>query len=347
MPLDKTQLSFIASIKEKIRKAQYDALKVINVHLIDLYWNIGKDISSKQTESWGKSIVPVLSQELQKDFPGVSGYSVTNLWYMAQFYSEYHDIGILQPLVGEISWTKHIAIMSKCKDNQERRFYILATKKFGWSKNVLINQISNKTYEKYLLGQTNFDQTLPEKYKKQAILAVKDEYTFDFLDLTDEHSERELENALVNNVRAFLLEMGAQFSFIGNQFKIKAGKKEYFIDLLLYHRTLRCLVAVELKIGEFLPEYKGKMEYYLTILNDKVKMPDENDSIGIIICKEKERTVVEYSLRTSTMPIGVATYTTTPKLPKDYRKLLPDSKSISEKVDRFFENGELLESRED
>ncbi|MDR1896385.1 MAG: DUF1016 N-terminal domain-containing protein, partial [Prevotellaceae bacterium] len=143
MTLDKTQLSFIASIKEKIRLAQYNALKSVNVHLINLYWDIGKDISDRQSESWGKSIVPVLSKELQKEFPGINGFSVTNLWYMAQFYNEYHAVEFLQPLVGEISWTKHIAIMSKCKDNQERRFYIMSTKKFGWSKNILINQIGN------------------------------------------------------------------------------------------------------------------------------------------------------------------------------------------------------------
>jgi predicted nuclease of restriction endonuclease-like (RecB) superfamily len=203
--------------------------------------------------------------------------------------------------------------------------------------NVLIHQIENKTYEKYLLGQTNFDETLPNVIKKQAVLAVKDEYTFDFIDLADEHSERQLEAALMNNVRSFLLEMGPRFTFIGNQFKLSIDDKEYFIDLLLYHRELQCLVAIELKIGEFQPEFKGKMEFYLSLLNDMVKLPHENDAIGIIICKEKNRTIVEYSLKTSAMPIGVSTYTTTPKLPKDYKRLLPDRKVISEKIDRFFE----------
>jgi predicted nuclease of restriction endonuclease-like (RecB) superfamily len=227
--------------------------------------------------------------------------------------------------------------MGKCKDNQERRFYIMAVKKFGWSKNVLIHQIENKTYEKYLLGQTNFDATLPADIKNQAVLAIKDEYTFDFMDLADDHSERQLEAALVNNVRSFLLEMGSQFTFIGNQYKIKLEDKEYFIDLLLYHRELQCLVAIELKVGEFQPEYKGKMEFYLSLLNDTVKLPHENYSIGIIICKEKNRTIVEYSLKTSSMPIGVSTYTTTAKLPKDYKNLLPDSKTISQKLDQFFQ----------
>jgi predicted nuclease of restriction endonuclease-like (RecB) superfamily len=255
---------------------------------------------------------------------------------MAQFYNEYHGVENLQPLVGEISWTKHIVILNKCKDSLERQFYILAAKKFGWSKNILIHQIENKTYEKYLLNQTNFDTALPEHIKKQAHLAIKDEYTFDFLELAWQHSEAELENALIKNIRNFLLEIGHHFSFMGNQFKIEAGDKEYFIDLLLYHRQLQCLVAVELKIGEFLPEYKGKMEFYLSVLNDKVKLPNENDAIGIIICKEKNRTVVEYSLKSSNMPIGVATYTTSPKLPADYQKLLPDSKSITEKINQYF-----------
>lgn len=296
------QTTFIAEIKEKVRQAQYDALKIVNVHLINLYWEIGKSISEKQTESWGKAIVPALSKELQKEFPGVGGFSTTNLWLMAQFYNEYKGDENLQPLAGEISWTKHTVILSKCKDKLERKFYILSTKKYGWTKNVLIHQIENKTYEKYLINQTNFEQTLPASIKSQGYLAVKDEYTFDFLNLSEEHSESQLENALVQNIRSFILEMGNQFTFVGNQFKVEIEGKEYFIDLLLYHRQLQCLVAIELKIGEFTPEYKGKMEFYLSILNDKIKLPNENDSIGIIICKEKNRTVVEYSLKSGNMP---------------------------------------------
>ncbi len=330
------QTNFIAEIKAKVRQAQYDALKIVNVHLINLYWEIGKSISEKQSESWGKAIVPTLSKELQKEFPGVGGFSTTNLWLMAQFYNEYQGIENLQPLVGEISWTKHIVILNKCKDNLERKFYILATKKHGWTKSVLIHQIENKTYEKYLLNQTNFEQTLPDSIKNQAHLAVKDEYTFDFLNLSDKHSESQLENALVQNIRSFLLEMGNQFTFVGNQFKLEIDGKEYFIDLLLYHRQLQCLVAVELKIGEFIPEYKGKMEFYLSLLNDKIKLPNENDSIGIIICKEKNRTVVEYSLKSSSMPIGVASYKTTSQLPKEYKKLLPNEKEIIKRIDENF-----------
>jgi len=214
----------------------------------------------------------------------------------------------------------------------------LATKKFGWTKNILIHQIENQSYEKYLLNQTNFDETLPENIKNQAILAVKDEYTFDFLNLGEEHSEKELELGLIKNIRNFLLEMGNQFTFVGNQFRIEIEGKENFIDLLLFHRQLRCLVAIDLKIGEFEPEHKGKMEYYLSVLNDTVRLQDENDSIGIIICKDKKRTVVEYSLKSGKMPIGVSTYSTIRSLPKEYRELLPDENEIVNRLNEFIEH---------
>lgn len=337
MNIELTQHDFIADIKHKVRLAQYAALKIVNTQLIDLYWEIGKSIADKQSENWGKSIVTTLSKELQNEFPGIGGFSTTNLWLMAQFYTEYQRVEFLQPLVGEISWTKHIVILNKCKDNQERQFYILSTKKFGWTKNVLIHQIENKSFEKYLLNQTNFENTLPEKIKNQAHLAVKDEYTFDFLNLSDEHSESELEQALIQNIRTFLLELGHNYTFVGNQYKVTVSDKDYFIDLLLYHRQLQCLIAIELKIGEFLPEYKGKMEFYLSVLNDIVKLPHENEAIGIIICKSKDRTIVEYSLKTSNMPIGVATYNTSTHLPKEYQNLLPSSTEISNKINHYFD----------
>ena len=334
--LEKESLQFITEIKDKVRQAQYEALKAVNVHLINLYWDLGKAISEKQTLGWGKAIVPTLSKELQNEFPSMTGFSVSNLWYMAQFYAEYQADTNLQPLVGEISWTKHIVILSKCKDSQQRQFYILATKKFGWTKDVLIHQVENKTYEKYLLNQTNFDAVLPEKIKNQAYLAVKDHYTFDFLELSNEHSEYELEQALIKNIRQFLLELGHDFTFVGNQYKLNVEGNEYKIDLLLFHRRLQCLVAIDLKIGEFAPEHKGKMEFYLAVLNDTVKLPHENPAIGIIICKSKKRTVVEYSLKTTNLPIGVATYNTASTLPESYKNLLPDAETIGQKLLGFF-----------
>lgn len=324
---------FLVEIKTKIREAQYAALQIVNTHLTQLYWDIGKSIVEKQRAlGWGKSVVETLSKDLQAEFPYVKGFSTTNLWYMVQFYKEYQQAENLQPLVGEISWAKHLVILSKCKDNLERQFYILATKKYGWSKDVLIHQIENQTYPKYLLNQTNFDETVPEKYRNQAKFAIKDHYTFDFLELADAHAEHELENALIENLRKFLSEMGANFTFMGSQFKIHIEGQNYYIDLLLFHRQLQCLIAIELKVGDFKPEYKGKMEFYLNILNDTLKLPHENDAIGIIICKNKKRTIVEYALKNSTHAIGVATYSLSKLLPDNYRNLLPDAETIAKRL---------------
>jgi predicted nuclease of restriction endonuclease-like (RecB) superfamily len=254
------------------------------------------------------------------------------------FYLEYKDNEKLQSLTREIGWTHNVTVFQKCKDDLEREFYILATKKFGWTYRVLQHQIDNKSYEKYLLNQTNFDQTLPEKYKHQAKLAVKDEYNFDFLELSAEHSEYELEIGLINSVREFLAQMGTDFAFIGNQYKLEIDNEEYFIDLLLYHRRLKSLIAIELKVGKFKPEYAGKMNFYLSILNDTIKLNDENPSIGIIICKEKSRTVVEYALKDSTQPIGVATYKTTNELPLYLQEYLPTTMEIEKNLIKFLED---------
>jgi predicted nuclease of restriction endonuclease-like (RecB) superfamily len=330
---------FLSEIKEKIHSAQYEAMKQVNKTLLALYWEIGKSIVEKQKEhGWGKSIVETLSKDLQNEFPGIQGYSVQNLWYMRQIYLEYKDNAKLQPLVGEISWSHNLLIMSKCKDNLEREFYIQMTKKYGWTKNLLIHQIEGKSYEKFLLNQTNFDKALPEKYKHQAKLAVKDEYNFDFLELSDEHNEKELELALMKNIRNFLSEMGGDFAFIGNQYRLHVGDEDFYIDLLLYHRKLKSLVVIELKAGKFKPEYAGKMNFYLAVLDDTVKQVDENSSIGIIICKSKSNTIVEYALKNTSNPIGIASYTLTTTLPKEYKDLLPSPKEIQEKLAGFIDN---------
>lgn len=242
---------------------------------------------------------------------------------MRQFYAEYHRNTNLQPLVGEISWAKHLVVLAKCKSDLEREFYVRMTKKFGWTKNVLIHQIENQCYEKTFLNQTNFNKALPNTVKNQAHLAVRDEYTFDFLELGEEHSEVELERALIAKVNRFLIEMGGAFAFMGNQYRLEIEGEEFFIDILLYHRRLRCLVAVELKVGKFLPEHVGKMQFYLAALDGTMKEKSENPSIGIILCKEKKRTIVEYALKESHKPIAVANYRVTSTLPKELRKELP------------------------
>ena len=327
---------FIGEIKNKIRNSQYEAMKQVNRTLINLYWGIGQEIYNQQQEKgWGKSIVEVLSKELKKEFPDVQGFSTRNLWRMRNLYVEYKDNEFLPPLVAEISWSKNIAIMEKCKEQLEREFYIKMTKKYGWTKDVLINHIENKSYEKYLLNQTNFDETLPEKYVNQAKLAVKDEYIFDFMELSDQHFEKELEEGLLNNIRAFLEEMGGNFAFMGSQYHINVSGDDFYIDLLLYHRSLKSLVAVELKIGDFKPEFIGQLQFYLTVLDKQVKMEHENPSIGIIICKNKNRTVVEYALNDTYKPIGVATYQIRDTLPEQMKNLLPSPEEIMKRLEEL------------
>ncbi len=327
IPQDYTAL--LKEVKERVRAAQYAALRAVNKELIGLYWDIGRMIVGQQEgRSWGKAVVERLAADLRMEFPGVGGFSVQNLWYMRQFYLAYLGNEKLQPLVGEISWTKHLVILGKCKDPLEREFYIRMTKKFGWTKSVLMNQIANQSYEKTLLGQTNFNKTLTPGLRAQAKLAVKDEYTFDFLELGEEHAERELERALVARVEQFLRAMGGLFAFVGSQFRLEVEGKEYFVDLLLFHRRLRCLVAVELKVGEFQPEFVGKMQFYLTALDRQVREKGEKPSIGIILCKEKNRTIVEYALHTAKKPIGVATYQVFKRLPKELKGQLPSPEEI-------------------
>lgn len=320
---------FISNVIAQIRSAQYEALRAVNKKQIHLYWDLGKQIVEKQTElGWGKSVVELMAKDIQTAFPTVSGFSARNLWLMRQFYEMYVASEILQPLVAEIGWSHHLQVMSKCTNDHQREFYILMTKRMGWTKEVLIHQIDNKTYEKHLLNQTNFEQTVPEKYRNQAFLAIKDEYQFDFLELSDEHSERELELAIIKNIQAFLLEMGGDFSFIGSQYKLTVGDKEFKVDLLLFHRKLRSLIAIDLKIGEFTPEMAGKMQFYLSVLNDTIRQEDENPSIGIILCKSKNRTIVEYALKDSHKPIGVATYTIENTLPEHLKALLPSAELL-------------------
>lgn len=252
---------FVEDIKRRIKAAQYRALQAVNKEQIQLYWDIGQLIVERQEQyGWGKSVVEKLATELQKEFVGVNGFSARNLWYMRNLYKEYARSAILQPVVAEIGWTHHIIILEKCKDEHQRFFYIEMTRRYAWSKSLLINAIEAKTYEKTLINQQNFANQLPVEQAQHADLVLRDEYTFDFLNLTEPYTEAQLEQALVSNIRDFLATMGGDFTFVGNQFVVKVEDKNYEIDLLLYHRGLQCLVAIELKIDDFKPEYAGKMK---------------------------------------------------------------------------------------
>ncbi len=322
--------NLLVEIKERIRGAQYEALKAVNKELIALYWDIGKMIVERQQqESWGRNVVESLAKDLQAEFSGIQGFSAQNLWRMKQLYQSYSTNEKLSPLVREIGWTHNVIILMNCKDDLQREFYLRMTRKFGWSKNILIHQIENQSFEKTFANQTNFDQTLPAKIRPQAKLAVKDEYTFDFLELGDEQSERKLEAAVLARVEPFLREMGGVFSLIGSQYRLEIEGEEFFIDLLLYHRALKSLVAIELKTGKFLPEYVGKMQFYLAVLDEKVRLAGENPPIGIILCKQKNKTIVEYALRDSKKAIGVAAYQIFKSLPEKLKTQLPNPEQIS------------------
>ena len=328
LPEDYARL--LSDVKERVREAQYAALKAVNKELVGLYWDIGRMIAERQkVEGWGKSVVQRLADDLQTEFRGAGGLSSSNLWRMKAFFEAYEGSEKLAPLVREIGWSHNLVILERCKDPLEREFYIRMTRKFGWTKNVLIHQIENQSYEKSLLGQTNFDQALTPELRARAQLAVRDEYTFDFLALGDEHGERELEKSLIARVEDFLRAMGGMFAFVGSQFRLEVGGKEYFVDLLLFHCRLRCLVAIELKVGEFQPEFVGKMQFYLTALDRQVREESEKPSIGIILCKEKNRTVVEYALHDAGKPMGVATYHIIKQLPKELKGQLPSPQEIA------------------
>lgn len=267
--LPKGYRSFIENIKSRIRAAQYEALKAVNKELIALYWDIGRRIAREQKKrGWGKSVVDNLALDLQKEFPGIKGFSSRNIWYMRNFYSMYSDNPILQPMVAEIGWTHNVIIMDRCHDDAEREFYISMTKKFGWTKNVLIHQIENQSYEKRLSNQTNFDKTVSAQTRTQAKTAVKDEYTFDFLELDEDHQENELERGLMKNIRRFLLEMGGHFCFVSNQHRIEIdGQLTDFEDLFDRAYTIK-IDQFDERISEV--QAKQKLEDIQKELDEKV-----------------------------------------------------------------------------
>jgi predicted nuclease of restriction endonuclease-like (RecB) superfamily len=326
---------FLASVKSEIQSARIKAARVVNRELIALYWKIGEMIVCKQEElGWGKSVVEKLSEDICREFDGIKGFSPQNLWYMRQFYLEYYKAANLQQLVGEIPWGHNILIFNKIKNSKEREYYIKASLRNGWSRNVLLHQIKGKAYERQgsLTKSNNFENTLPACLAEQADETLKDGYMLDFLGITHPVLERELENRMIEKIRDVLIEFGRGFAFMGSQYKIEANEKEYYIDLLFYHRKLKSLVAVELKAGGYKPEYAGKMNFYLNLLDDFVREKDENPSIGIILCSEKDNFEVEYSIRNIKKPMGISEYFLSNELPDRFKKELPSPELLREKL---------------
>lgn len=335
MILSGEYVALLSDIKKRIISARIKTARSVNTKLIRLYWEIGKSISEKQAQyGWGQSVVEHLALDLANDFKGLNGFSANNLWRIRNFYLAYKDTPKLAQLVQEIPWGQNIVILQMVKNVKEREYYLRATTEMGWSRNVLLNQIKAGAYQyqKTMPKQHNFPKALPTHLAEQADESLKSVYILDFLDITEPVLERELERRLVEKIKRFMLELGKGFTFIGNQYRLLLNGDEYFVDILFYNRILKCLVAIELKTGKFEIEHAAKMDFYLDLLNEQVKLRDENPSIGIILCVQKDSVVVEYALRRALNPVGVAEYKLTKRLPADMKKYLPSEKDLIAQV---------------
>ena len=329
MKLTNDYQHFLIEIKQRIRDAQYSALKAVNKELINLYWDIGKKITEK-TE-WGKSVVENLALDLQKEFPSIKGFSSQNLWRMKQFYETYKD-SKLSALLREMSWTNNLLIISKSKNSEEREFYLKLCIKEKYSSRELERQIGSGFYERSMISGKKLSSAMRELVP-HAESVFKDTYILNFLDLPESFDEKELRKSIIKNFKNFVLEFGKDFAFLGEEYRLQVGNNDFFIDLLFYHRELRCLVAFELKIDDFKPEYLGKLNFYLEALDKDVKKNNENPSVGIILCKSKDKEVVEYALKRNMSPALISEYKT---------KLIP-KRLLQQKMHEFFEIGEKSE----
>ncbi|UBF30147.1 PDDEXK nuclease domain-containing protein (plasmid) [Kovacikia minuta CCNUW1] len=300
---------FLNSLKEHIRRSQVQAALAVNQELILLYWQIGWEILSKeQDQGWGAKVVERLALDLKREFPEMKGFSARNIRYMKSFAEAYPDETILQRCVAKLPWRHNIALLEKLKARDERLWYAEQAVENGWSRDVLVLQIESQLHLRMGGATTNFEQILPKPQSDLANSLLKDPYHLEFLSLGKDAQERDLENALVTHIRDFLLELGVGFAFVGSQFPIDVDGREYRIDMLFYHLRLRCYVVVELKIGDFQPSFGSQVNFYISAIDDLVRHPDDQPTIGLILCTSKSKTVVEYALRNLSTPIGVATH---------------------------------------
>ncbi|MBK8813736.1 MAG: DUF1016 family protein [Acidobacteria bacterium] len=320
---------FISKLKADIGRTQIKAALTVNRELVLLYWRIGNGILAKQKElGWGAKVVEQISLDLRLEFPAMKGFSRTNLLYMRLFAEAYPDEAIVQQAVGRIPWGHIVRILDKVKDPIEREFYITKTIENGWSRNVLEIQIETGLYLRQGKAITNFELVLPKPQSDLAQQLLKSPYSFDFLGLTDEAHERDIEQAMMRHVREYLLELGVGFAFVGSQYRLDVGGEEFFVDQLFYHLKLRCYFVLELKAGKFKPEYLGKLNFYLSAIDDILREDGDNLSVGLILCRGENKTVAEYALRDMTKPIGISSFELTKILPENLRGNLPTIEEI-------------------
>lgn len=333
-PSNQNYAALLASIKERVQSAQVRAAVSVNRELVLLYWGIGAEITRRQkAEGWGTKVIENLGRDLKRMFPEMRGLSPRNLKYMKAFADAWPDEAIVQQLVAQLPWGHNVRLLDKVNSAEERLWYVRGAIEHGWSRNILAMHIESDLFRRQGKALTNFQRTLPAPQSDLAHQLLKDPYNFDFLTLAENAHEREVEIGLVEHIQKFLVELGRGFAFVGRQYLLDIGGKDYRLDLLFYHLQLRCFVVIELKGGEFKPEYAGKMNFYLAAVDDTLKHPSDQPSIGLILCKTKTEVVVEYALRGTTTPMGISEFTHLVKLPDEFKGTLPTIEEIEAELE--------------
>ncbi|GAP99547.1 hypothetical protein NIES2104_61130 [Leptolyngbya sp. NIES-2104] len=321
---------FLHNLKERIRSAQVRAALAVNRELVLLYWQIGQQIRERQQrDGWGAKVIEKISKDLQQEFPEIKGFSRSNLMYMRAFAEAYEGEEIVQRCVGQLPWRHNIALLEKLKSLDMRLWYGEKAIENGWSRDVLVYQIESKLFERQGGAITNFERTLPKPQSDFAQQLIKDPYHLNFLSLGENPQERELEQGLVTHIRDFLLELGVGFSFVGSQYHLEVDGDDYYLDLLFYHLKLRCFIVIDLKMVEFQPEFSGKMNFYVSAVDDLLRHTHDQPTIGIILCKSKSKTKAEYALRNLNTPIAVSTH----RLPQQLQESLPSVEQLEMKLE--------------
>lgn len=337
-------IGWILNLKQKIQQSQIKAAIQVNSALIEMYWDLGKEISERNFENtYGSSFFLQLSKDLRTEFPEIKGLSESNLKYCKRFYQFYNQtdknrqqvVDDLMHHIFLIPWGHHIVLITKCKTQAEAHFYIEKTIENGWSRAILINMISGKQFESQGKTINNFSKTLPDYDSELVRETFKDPYIFDFINITENHKERELEKALTENISKFLIELGSGFAFVGKQVEISVGNQSFFIDLLFYHIKLKRYIVIELKTGHFEPEFTGKLNFYVTAVDKKLRDENDNATIGMIICKDKNEIIAEYSLTDLHKPLGISSYELKKILPENFKSHLPSIEEVENELKKL------------
>ena len=336
LPTSENYRQWLAALKTRFRQVQLKAAVAVNTALLQFYWELGADIVQRQDgQAWGSGFLERLSQDLRAEFPQVQGFSLRNLKYIRQWHSFWAAAPIGQQAVAQLTaipWGHNLAIISKCRSHAEALYYVQQTQAHGWSRAVLTHQIESGLWQREGQAISNFASTLPAPQSELAAQVLKDPYIFDFLNLTPEHSERELERALLDHITQFLLELGTGFAYIGRQVPLQVGEREFFPDLLFYHARLHCYVVVELKTVDFEPEFAGKLNFYLKAVDEQMRGAGDAPTIGLLLCKSKDRLVAEYALSDMHKPLGVASYQLAHELPQALRDKLPSIEALEQEL---------------